>query len=54
MKDLKHLEQELGELLGKYMSAEQSDFRTDDYPNEHEFYKILENCEELIKAINSQ
>ena len=52
MKDIKHLEKDLEQLLGGYMDTEQADLKADDYPNEHDFFNILNSCEELINRIN--
>jgi len=52
MKDIKELEQELGNLLSKYCNQELIAKRLDNWIDEHDFYGILNSCEELINKIN--
>ena len=51
-KDLKNFEKELGNLLSRYMDTQKVIEKEDDYPNTHDFFKILEDCEDLIKRVN--
>ena len=52
MKELKELEKELGDLLSQYCDSKKVEERADNWVDEHEFYGILNECEELIKRIN--
>ena len=52
MKDIKELEQELGNLLSEYCNQELVSKRLDNWIDEHDFYGILNDCEELINKIN--
>ena len=51
-KNLDNFENELAEFLSQYIYLEKAEKHGDDYPNEHDFFNIVESCEELIERIN--
>ena len=50
MKEIKEFEKDFGELLSKYVDSTVEA----EYPEEHEFYCLVERCEDLIKDINKK
>jgi len=54
MKDLKFLQDDLGELIGQYCDKGKLELKSDDFPLQHDFFNILESVEYLIKNINKE
>ena len=50
VKSLENFEKELGDFLSPYINK----IEELDFPDEHDFYGIVESCEDLIKRLNKK
>ena len=51
---LEYFEEDFKELMSKYLEEKQMIDRDGDFPIEHDFYCLIDECEQFIKKFNKE